>query len=103
MIMMVIINSVAAFAFVICLLFTIGDLTTVTASPTGFPILEVYYEATNSVAGTNVMASMLLIILTVQCFSTFVSVSRLTWAFARDKGLPYSDAFSYVSTVPELQ
>ena len=103
MIMTVIISCVSAFAFIICLLYTIGDLETVTASPTGFPIIEVFYEATKSVAGTNTMASMLLIVLTVQCFSTFASVSRLTWAFARDKGLPYSDVFSYVSTVPELQ
>jgi len=101
--MTVIISSVFAFAFIICLLFTIGDVATVTASPTGFPIIEVYYEATKSMAGTNTMCSMLLIVLIVQCFSSFASVSRLIWAFARDKGLPYSNVFSYVSTVPELR
>ena len=36
-----------------CLLFTLGNLETVSASPTGYFIIEVYYEATKSKAGIN--------------------------------------------------
>jgi hypothetical protein len=65
MIVAVITSCVSVFGFIICLLFTIGDLITVTASPTGFPIIEVYYKATKSVAGTNALALILVIILTI--------------------------------------
>jgi choline transport protein len=59
MIMTVVINSIFAFAFIICLLFTLGNLETATASAAGYPIIEVYYEATKSKAGTNIMVVML--------------------------------------------
>jgi amino acid transporter len=97
MVMAVVINSVFAFGFVVCLLFTIGNLETVSTTTTGYPIIEVYYQATKSKAGTNVMMVMLLIVIGIGSFSIFASVSRLMWAFARDKGLPFSDFFSYVS------
>jgi amino acid transporter len=96
MIRTVVVNSIFAFGFIICLLFTIGDLATVSASSTGFPIIEVYYEATKSYAGTNAMVAMLIIVETISCFSIFASTSRLLWAFARDQGFPYSYVFSYV-------
>ncbi|ERF75937.1 hypothetical protein EPUS_01303 [Endocarpon pusillum Z07020] len=96
MILTVVINAVFAFAFIICLLFTLGDLETVLASPTGYPIIEVYYQATKSKAGTNVMMLMIIIVVLVSCFSILASVSRLTWAFAKDHGLPFADFFAYV-------
>ncbi|KAF2840590.1 amino acid permease [Patellaria atrata CBS 101060] len=96
MVWTVILNGTFAFAFVICLLFTVGDLDRVLASPTGYPIIEVYYQATKSKAGTNVMMVMIMIVVFVSCFSIFASVSRLIWAFARDRGMPFSDFFSQV-------
>lgn len=97
MVLTVVINAVFAFAFIICLLFTLGDLETVLASPTGYPIIEVYYQATKSKAGTNGMMLMIIIVVLVSCFSILASVSRLTWAFAKDHGLPFADFFAYVS------
>lgn len=97
MILTVVINAIFAFAFIICLLFTVGDLETVLASPTGYPIIEVYYQATQSRAGTNAMMVMIIIVVLVSCFSNLASVSRLTWAFAKDHGLPFANYFAYVS------
>ena len=97
MIMTVVINTVIAWGFIICLLYCLGDLETVSSSNTGYPIIEVYYLATKSKAGTNIMMVMLLIVIAISCFSIFASVSRLVWAFARDQGMPYSDFFAYVS------
>ena len=98
MITAVTLNSIMQFAFMICLMFTIGDLDKVENSPTGLPIIEVYYQATKSKQGTNVLVVMIALILFISLFNIFASVSRLTWAFARDKGLPFSSLFSYVST-----
>jgi choline transport protein len=105
MVLTVVINSIFAYAFIICLLYSIGDLDAVQSSKTGYPIIEVYYLATNSKAGTNVLMVMIIIVSTIGCFSIFASVTRLVWAFARDKGLPFADFFAYVSSrhfVPPL-
>jgi len=85
------------FAFIICLLFTIGNVDAVTNTNTGLPIVEVYYLATKSVAATNIFMVAIMIIAIVAVFNVFASVSRLTWAFARDNGLPFSSTFSKVS------
>lgn len=53
--------------------------------------------ATKSTAGTAVMMAMIIYIGMMAVFSTLTSVSRLTWAFARDNGLPFSDFFSRIN------
>jgi choline transport protein len=90
-------NTVLLFAFVITLLYTIGDLDTVLGDTTGLPIIQVYYQATKSKAATNVLVVMLAVILFSCLCNTLASVSRLTWAFARDRGLPFSEFFKVVS------
>jgi choline transport protein len=90
-------NAIMQFAFVIVLMFCIGNLDTVTNSPTGLPMIEVYYLATNSVAGTNILVIAIFLIVFIALFNAFASVSRLTWAFARDNGLPFSKFFARVS------
>jgi amino acid transporter len=84
------------FAFVICILFTIGDVDKVANSPTGLPIIEVYYQATKSKAAANVLIIMTALPIFLALFNVFASVSRLTWAFARDHGLPFPHIFSAV-------
>jgi amino acid transporter len=101
MITAVTLNSAMQFAFMVCLMFTIGDIDQVASSPTGLPIIEVYYQATGSKHGTNILVVMMAIVLFISLFNIFASVSRLTWAFARDNGLPFSNWFSYVRTTPK--
>jgi choline transport protein len=90
-------NAIMQWAFIICLLFTIGDADKVASSPTGLPIIEVYYQATGSKAATNVFVLMSAFIIFFALFNVFASASRLTWAFARDHGLPFPHVFSAVS------
>jgi choline transport protein len=85
------------FAFVICLLFTIGNVDLVTNTPTGVPLIEVYYQATNSKPATTFFTLMPVIIFLFALFNVFASVSRLIWVFSKDKGLPFSKFFSIVS------
>ncbi|OCK83721.1 amino acid transporter [Lepidopterella palustris CBS 459.81] len=96
MIWAVVINSVMALAFMICVLFCIGDVNAAVTSPTGYPIIEIYYQATKSKAAATVLTCTLLIPTMISIFGIMASVSRLAWAFARDKGLPFSEFFAYV-------
>jgi amino acid transporter len=96
MIMSVVMNALMQFAYMIALLFTIGNVDKVASSPTLLPIIEVYYEATESKAATNLFVAMLAIIIFIAFFNVFASVSHLLWAFAGDNGLPFSKTFRYV-------
>jgi len=62
-----------------------GNVETVTNTKTNFPMIEVYYLTTKSVAATNIFIVAIFLIILITVFNTFASVSRLTWAFARDK------------------
>src|ERR1700756_4277695 len=97
MVLSIAINGGMAFAFMVVVLFTLGDPTTALSTPTGYPIIQVLYGATKSKAGTTVMMCFLLWNGVIAMFSSLASVSRLTWAFARDHGLPFPDFFGYVS------
>jgi amino acid transporter len=97
MITAVTLNSIMQWAFMVVVLFCIGDIDLVANTPTGLPIIEVYYQATQSVHATNLLVIMMAFILFISLFNIFASVSRLTWAFSRDNGIPFSNVFSYVS------
>jgi hypothetical protein len=103
MVLAVSINSIIALGYLIALLFCIGDVDAAVSTPTGFPIIEIYYQATKSKAGTTVLVVMLLFSNTVALFGVFASVARLTWAFARDNGMPFARYFSHVSAPLETQ
>ncbi|KAK4546356.1 hypothetical protein LTR36_002033 [Oleoguttula mirabilis] len=90
------INGVLAFAFLIALLFCLGNIEDVLSTPTGFPIIAIFLQATGSKAAATAMEAGLIIIAFASGFALLASVSRLTFAFARDGGMPFSKFFAYV-------
>lgn len=92
----VLINGVQTFILVIVLLLCIGDPVAALESPTGYPVIEILRQATGSNAGATVLMLMLAWNGLVALFSSLASVSRLTWAFAKDRGLPFPDFFGRV-------
>lgn len=90
------INGAMALAFMITLLFCLGDLETTLNTPTGYPIIQIAYNATGSNAATIALVSLIVWNGMIAMFSSLASVSRLTWAFARDNGLPFSTFFGRV-------
>ncbi|MCJ1396698.1 hypothetical protein MMC18_009590 [Xylographa bjoerkii] len=56
----------------------------------------VFYDSTQSNAGTSILTAILIVSLTSACISTVATVSRQTWSFARDHGLPFSSTIAYV-------
>jgi choline transport protein len=90
------INGGLAFIFILVLLFCIGNVENALNTPTGFPIIEIFYQATGSVKAATAMQCAITIIGFASNIGVVASVSRLTWAFARDGGLPYSEFFAKV-------
>jgi len=95
-------NAIMLFAFTICLLFSIGNAELVASTPTGVPLIEVFYQATKSKPATNFLVLMPVIIFIFAIFNVFASVSRLIWIFAKDNGMPFSKFFSSVKLL-EIQ
>lgn len=94
-----ILNAIMEWAFAILLLYCIGNIDEVTNSNTGLPLIEVYHLATGSKAVAIVFIVAIIIVIFVGLFNAFASVSRLAWAFARDRGLPFSGTFAKVSSL----
>jgi choline transport protein len=94
------INGGLAFTFALVLLFCIGDIEKAMNTPTGYPIIQIFYQATGSVKATTAMMASITIIGMGSSIGVVASVSRLTWAFARDGGLPYSKFFAHVRPLP---
>ena len=64
---------------------------------TGIPIIQVLYNSTNSIAATTFMTTILVLLSMVGTITCIASSSRQVWAFARDKGFPFSSYIEYVS------
>lgn len=90
-------NVPFTFGLLLTYLFSIGDVKKALASPTGFPFIYVFQNATGSVGGATGLTIVVLVLLIMVTISSLASTSRQTFAFARDNGLPFSDWLGAVS------
>lgn len=104
------INGALGFSMLIALLFCIGDPSQVsTKTSLGFPFIQVFLDATKSIPGTAIMASIVLVLAISSTVGVLASSSRMFWSFARDRGLPLWKKISKVSQkvympgFPEMQ
>lgn len=84
----VVINGSLGFAMVIALLFCIGNVDDALATNTGYPFMEIFLQATQSVSGAATMASIVTVLALCATVGILASTSRMFWSFARDRGLP---------------
>ncbi|KAF2471005.1 putative amino acid permease [Lindgomyces ingoldianus] len=89
-------NGALGFAMIIAILFCIGDVDNALATPTGYPFIEIFRNATQSTAGATAMTSILIALIIFATFGYVASASRQLWAFARDQGLPFSNVIAKV-------
>ena len=83
-----VINGCMGFGMVIAVLFCMGDIEAALESPTGFPFIEIFLRATNSVSGATVMVCIVTVLAMCANVGFLASASRMMWSFARDRGLP---------------
>jgi choline transport protein len=98
MIWSVVINGIAGFAYIVTILYCITDVDAVFESPTGFPIIAVFLQATHNTRAATAMMTAVILVFSMALFGCITSVSRLIWAFARDRGLPFSNVFSHITS-----
>jgi len=95
-------NGLMGFSMLIAILFCIGNIDNALSSPTGYPFIEIFLQACNSVAGTTAMTSVVLSLMIFADIAVLAAASRMMWAFARDNGLPGSRYLSYVEPRSKL-
>lgn len=60
------------------------------------PFLRIFQHAVGSKAGATVMVSIIVLLEFCSAMGCLAAASRMTWSFARDRGLPFSRALSMV-------
>jgi amino acid transporter len=95
------VNAVLGFIMLVTLCFTLGDVNDILSSATGYPFIQIFYNTTGSYAATNALTAILVLTLTASTITEVATASRQLWSFARDKGVPFSDFFSYVRILPD--
>lgn len=93
----VLINGTLGFTMLIATLFCMGDVQAAIETPTGYPFIEIFRQATDSIPGAMGMSSILLIIAVCSVIGMLAATSRQFWSFARDRGVPGWRLWSKVS------
>ena len=91
------INGVLGFGLLVALLFCIGSIPDALDSATGFAFIEVLTQALNSNGFATGLTAFILVLFIFCAVSCLAAASRVTWAFARDDGLPGSSWIKKVS------
>lgn len=90
-------NAAMGLVMAVTMCFCLGDLFEIVNAATEYPFIQVFYNATQSYAATNIIVTIMIIILCACAISEVATSSRQLWSFARDKGIPFADWFAYVS------
>ena len=97
-VMSVYIGAVTGFIFLVSVCFCIGDINSTAESTTGVPLIQIFYDSTQSVVGTCFLSSLLVVIDLFCANALLAEGSRSLYAFARDHGLPFSHLFAKVES-----
>jgi amino acid transporter len=96
MVATVLLNGAMGFGMLIAILFSMGSTDAALDTDTGYPIIEIVYNALEDKVATSAVISILIAMFVFATIGIMASTSRLTWAFARDKGLPFSAILSRI-------
>lgn len=84
----VILNGLMGFSMIVAVLFCLGNIDDALNTNTGFPVIEILLNATKSVGGTAAIMSVVTTLAVCATVGLLASTSRMSWSFARDRGLP---------------
>jgi amino acid transporter len=99
------INGTLAVGMLLAVLFSASDIEALLMEDSALsPFIRIFRGAVGSSAGATIMVSIIIALEFCSAMGCLAAASRMTWSFARDRGLPFSRALSMVSsTYPNLQ
>lgn len=91
MILSVLINGALGFGMLVAMVFCLGNIENNSSTPPSqYPFMAVFAQAADSSSGTSGMIAVIVFMFICATTITLASSSRMTWSFARDRGLPFS-------------
>ncbi|KAF2804150.1 putative GABA permease [Mytilinidion resinicola] len=88
MVFSVLLNGTLGLGMLIAALFCLGNADEVLTSPYGYPFMAIFKQAVGSLPGALTMAALITTLNICATISFVATASRMTWAFARDRGTP---------------
>lgn len=92
----IILNGTLGFGMLLAALFCLGNIEEVLQTPTGYPFMAIFQQAVGSLPGALTMAAIVSLMNICATISFVATASRMTWSFARDRGVP---GWQYLSKV----
>ncbi|KAL6908747.1 amino acid/polyamine transporter I [Trichoderma evansii] len=89
------IGMFTGFIFLTCLMFVINNVDDVIAAAEG-PLLQIFMDATKSKAGSVCLLMFPLVCMLFTTVTLVATSTRMSYAFARDRGMPFSHVFAQV-------
>lgn len=97
MVVTALVNYSLGFIMTVTIMSTLGDVDSIFETTTGQPYIQFVLNATKSRIGTSIMTAIVAVMLLFSSVNLVTTSSRQLFAFARDKALPFSEVFAYVS------
>ena len=93
------INGCLALSMLVAVLFSAPDIIQMLGEPAqSTPLfMRIFEYATGSITGASIMTSIIIVLEFCSAMGCLAAASRMTWSFARDRGLPFARALSMVS------
>ena len=97
MLLPILFGTVLAWPLGVALLASISDLAAVLETPTGFPLIEIFMQATGSRSVTTLFGVLWFIGMFAAGVALMTASSRTIWSISRDGVLPFSKVWVMVS------
>lgn len=95
MIYCILVGMFTGFIFLSCLLFVLDDVEAVIKAPYG-PLIQIFMDATKNKAASICLLMFPLLCMVFTATMLVCTSSRMSYAFARDRGMPFSHVFAKV-------
>ena len=96
------INGGLMFIMAITFCYCAGDILELIKTPTGYAFIQLIYNSTGSLAATNTLTAIVIILGIAACITVMAGSSRQLFAFARDHGVPFARFVSKASCFDEV-
>ncbi|KAF1960761.1 amino acid transporter [Byssothecium circinans] len=104
MLLSLVINGCLALGMLCAVLFSAPDIAEILEQGTPIPaFMHIFAHATGSNVGATIMTAIIIALEFCSAMGCLAAASRMTWSFARDRGLPFSRALSMIdkrTTIP---
>jgi len=92
------INGTLAVGLLLAVLFSATDLEQLLTEESSLsPFIRIFQRSVGSDVGATIMVCIIIALEFCSAMGCLAAASRMTWSFARDRGLPFSRALSMVS------